>query len=324
MFSVVIPLFNKSAYIEKCLKSVLAQKYKQFELIVINDGSTDDGPEKVKAIIAQNTRFPLGTIRLLNQPNKGVSVTRNNAVKIARYEYIAFLDADDWWNEYFLEEMKSLIDLCPEAKLYGSNYFYVKAGKNRLENKGLADEFTLGYINYIATYASTFVVPINCSFAVVQKEAFLAEGGFKPNLKLGEDFDLWLRLALKYKVAYFNKPLAFSNQDVNINQRALGKGKKWKTSEHFIFNLEYLEEEEQRNHDLKKLLNGLRVRSLIPFWINGLHAKEVTRLLEKIDFQTQSPYFNRVYHWPLLIVKTWFRFLSIGSFVKRRIKLLLD
>jgi len=303
------------------LQSVLLQTFQDFEIIVVNDGSTDEGPEVVNTIIAQNSTSSVGRVRIINFQNAGVSVARNNGVGFANNEYIAFLDADDWWDEQFLSEMKSLIELCPEANLFGSNYFYVKAGRNRLEDKGLPSEFTAGYINYITTYSCRFVVPFNCSFVVVRKDAFLAEGGFKPNLKLGEDFDLWIRLALKYKVAYMNKPLAYSNQDVPKDQRALGMNKKWTVSEHYIFNLGYLNKEESQNPALKYLLDGLRVRSLILFRINGWYKKETSLLLEKIDFSMQQAFFKRVYTWPLYIIKTWFHIISCGSYVKRKMQL---
>src|ERR1041385_1644883 len=112
MFSVVIPLYNKSTHVVKTINSVLNQTFEIFELIVINDGSTDDGPDKVKG-------FSDKRIRLINQTNAGVSQARNKGVDLASYEYIAFLDADDWWDIHFLEEMKGLIEKYSEAALYG-------------------------------------------------------------------------------------------------------------------------------------------------------------------------------------------------------------
>ena len=135
MFSVVIPLYNKSAYIGKCIQSVLNQTFREFEIIIINDGSTDDGFEQVHRIfnsIRENTAQESNLrynnlepflkitysipntmhdikITLINQKNSGVSTARNNGVKTAFYDYIAFLDADDWWESNYLEEMKYLI-----------------------------------------------------------------------------------------------------------------------------------------------------------------------------------------------------------------------
>lgn len=313
MFSIIIPLYNKADYICKSIQSVLDQTYTDFELIIINDGSSDNSLDKVKC-------YSDPRLHIINQSNSGVSISRNRGVIAANYDYIAFLDADDWWDERFLEGIKSLIELCPEAKLFGSNYFYVKAGKNRLEDKGLPTGFTSGYINYITTYSSSFVAPFNCSFVVVRKDVFLTEGGFKPTLKLGEDFDLWIRMALKYKVAYINNPLAYSNQDVPNDKRALGMSKRWTVSEHYIFKMEYLDEEESKNPSLKYLLDGLRVRSLIPFRINDWYIKETSLLIEKVDFSMQPPFFKRVYKWPLYIMRTWFYIISIGSFVKHKIQ----
>ena len=104
MFSIIIPLYNKAAYIQKAIQSILAQTFKQYEIIIVNDGSTDNSLDVVNTC-------PLSTVdyQLIDQPNKGVSTTRNNAIKLAKYEYIAFLDADDWWEPTYLEEMKKLI-----------------------------------------------------------------------------------------------------------------------------------------------------------------------------------------------------------------------
>ena len=186
-FVVIIPLYNKSAYIAKAIESVLNQSFGDFELIIINDGSTDDGSEKVK-------QFSDTRIRLINQPNAGVSAARNYGVDKAKYEYIAFLDADDWWHPNFLEEMKRLIEKYRDAALYGSNFFIVKNGINYSSTVGLDKTFKEGYIDYCEVYASTFCVPINCSFVVVSKKVFLEEHGFKTQLAFGEDFDLWIRI----------------------------------------------------------------------------------------------------------------------------------
>ena len=109
MFSVIIPLYNKAAYIEKAINSVLAQNFKEFELIIVNDGSTDDSFSKLTVICnrlsVENPEI-FNKIKIVQQENQGVSTARNNGVKIAKYDYIAFLDADDWWESTFLEEMK--------------------------------------------------------------------------------------------------------------------------------------------------------------------------------------------------------------------------
>jgi glycosyltransferase involved in cell wall biosynthesis len=337
MFSVIIPLYNKGVCIEKCLHSVLNQSFRDFEVIIMNDGSTDDGTERVMDIIqsssgwrAEGARLRTKSkengglnyenkIRLISQPNSGVSSARNNGVKAAKYDYIAFLDADDWWDEHFLEEMHELAIRYPDAALFGSNYYYVKNRNNRIENKGLPGGFVSGYIDYISLYASHFVVPVNCSFVVVKKDSFLSDGGFKPNLKFGEDFDLWIRLALKHPVAYMNKPLAFSNQDLPADNRAVGNPELYNPENHFIFNLGYLEAQESSDPVLKCLLDGLRVRSLQQYYLKGKFSAETTELLKSVDFSKQPLYYRFIYKSPKPLVKLFFSVCRIGSKIKQEL-----
>ncbi|WP_080237110.1 glycosyltransferase family 2 protein [Spirosoma rigui] len=310
MFSVVIPLFNKAIYIEKAVESVIQQTYADFELIIINDGSTDDSWLRV-------TKIRDSRITFIDQPNVGVSDSRNRGVKQARFEYIAFLDADDWWESTFLEQMSRLIQDYGEANLFGSNYYYVKHGKARVEPKGLPDTFRSGYINYIDLYVSEFCVLINCSFVVVRKQAFVQMGGFKSNLRFGEDIDLWIRLALTSKVAYLNKPLAYSNQDVDGESRAVGRQTLYSPEANFIFNLAYLKSAEEESAALKRLLDGLRVRVLLPYYLANQYVSEVRSVLAEVDFSQQPVYYRRAYALPALLVRPYFEFMKVGSFCKR-------
>lgn len=310
MFSVIIPLYNKELYIEKAVESVLEQTFREFELIVIDDGSTDKSRQRLEAI-----HDPRLTV--ISQPNAGVSTTRNRGVEIARYSWIAFLDADDWWHPDFLKELSALIVKYPDAVLYGSNYFYVKHGLHRVEEKGLAPEFTAGYIDYVASYAASFCVPINCSFVVVRKTAFEAVGGFKPNLRMGEDFDLWIRLALVGKVAYINKPLAYSNQDADGTNRAIGDTHLYSPQHHVTFNLAFLKPAEEQSPVLKKLVDGLRVRSLLPYYLAGQHIELVRQVLRDVNFASQPLLYRFLYRAPVRLINVYFQVQRVGAMVKR-------
>ncbi len=310
MFSVVIPLYNKERYIIKAVRSVLAQTFGQFELIVVNDGSTDESRHRLEAV-----NDPRLTV--IDQPNRGVSTARNQGVAVANHEWIAFLDADDWWHPDFLTELATLITNYPDAVLYGSNYFYVKHGRNQVEDKGLSPDFTAGYIDYTAVYAARFCVPINCSFAVVRKTAFNAVGGFKPTLRMGEDFDLWIRLALIGPVAYVNKPLAYSNQDVDATNRAISK--LHSPQNHVTFNLAFLKSAEGKTPMLKKLTDGLRVRSLLPYYLAGQHVEAVKKVLADVDFARQPMRYRLLYRAPILLIRSYVQAKQIGSVVKRAI-----
>lgn len=312
MFTVIVPLYNKADHILKCVQSILAQTYPQFELIIVNDGSTDNSLQLLNEL--KDDR-----IKIISQQNAGVSTARNNGAKEAKYGYLAFLDADDWWDPHFLEEMKGLIEKYPDAGLYGSNFYLVKNSISHPSTVGLDKEFKAGYIDYFQTYANTFCVPINCSFVVLPKSIFDAAHGFKSHLKYGEDFDLWLRIALTHKVAYINKALAYSNQDVVSHNRALGGNKLYNKDEYFIFNLGYSEPYETKNEQLKRLMDGLRVRSLLRYYLSKKYVQEVRELLSKVNFNLQPMFFRLVYNIPLPVVKSYFAVMNWAAGVKKKI-----
>ena len=268
MFSVIIPLYNKAPYIEKAIRSVAAQTCQEFELIVIDDGSTDiaapQPPKGGVSISYSDIEALIGEKGfLVRQTNVGVSITRNTGASLAKYDYIAFLDADDWWAPTYLEEMKALISQYPEAGIYGSSYFKVKNGKHIPANIGVEPGFQHGLINYFRVYAKTLWMPLWTGATILRKDVFNENNGFKPTLKLGEDFDLWVRVAIKYPVAFLNKPLAYYNQDVDQSSRGVVDEKIYNPSEFITFNLDFLAEEERIDSNVKSLLDRLRVYSLL-------------------------------------------------------------
>lgn len=292
MFSIIIPLYNKANYIEKAIKSVIAQTYQEFELIVVNDGSIDLDDEALEKGFEST---PLHDLILLNeravymkQPNQGVSVARNNGVKQAKNRYICFLDADDWWKPDFLEKMRELILEYPDAGIYGCRYELFKNGNYRNTNIGLPQNFEKGLIDYCSVYSSTLSMPLWTGAVVIPKNVIESENGFKPGLKLGEDFDLWIRIALKYPVIFINKVLAVYNQDVEAVNRAVVNKKLFEPSTHYIFNIEYLQEQENQNPKLKYLLDRLRVYTLLRYRIQNAYIREVNREIAKVDFSKQS------------------------------------
>ena len=121
MISVVVPLYNKKSSIKSTIESVLAQTYKDFELIVVDDGSTDGSADVVKS-------FDDNRIRLISKENGGVSSARNEGIREAKNEFISFLDADDLWDKDFLLEIDKLINDFPEAGILGTSYSYKKNG----------------------------------------------------------------------------------------------------------------------------------------------------------------------------------------------------
>jgi len=312
LFSVIIPLYNKAAYVEKAIRSVLSQTYQEFELIVVNDGSTDDSLKNLQFTI-YNLQLPEEKIRIIEQQNQGVSIARNNGVKEAQYDFIAFLDADDWWEPTYLEEMKALIEEFPEAGIYGCGYYILKNRQKRVAPIGVEPDFEKGMINYCQVYAKTLCMPLWTGATIIKKTIFESEKGFKPNLKLGEDFDLWIRVAMKYPVAFLNKSLANYNQDVELSSRGVVEDKIYLPKNHFIFNLEYLNCEEKTNLDLKILLDKLRLYTLLRYRLQNAFISDVKIEIKKVNFKYQSFSDSLGYFLPVSVLNVYYKLRKIVS-----------
>ena len=307
-FSVIIPLYNKEPYLSKALASVIEQTFRDFELIVVDDGSTDDSFK-----VAQDVLKDAGVKQqLIRQENAGVSMARNNGVMAASGDYICFLDADDWWAPSFLERMDWLIHAYPDAGIYGTNYYVVKNGRQRI----CVTTAKTGYINYCRSYAEKLQMPLTSISVAIPKDVFQSSGGFKPHLKLGEDFDLWIRIALSHKVAFLDEPLAFYFQDSNPVWR--GTGHLTDPKVHMLWNLDYLSEEEKKNPDYKQLIDNLRTYSLLPYYLSNRYHKDAKQELAKVDWRKQPRKTGFLYKCPVWLLKLRRRFLKTGSRIKQR------
>lgn len=323
LFSVIIPLYNKAPYIEKALRSVAVQTCSDYELIVVDDGSKDDSAAIAEKCLNGCWLSMPQPVKLIRQANAGVSMARNNGVVASQGEYVCFLDADDWWEPTFLEEMAKLIAEFPDAGIYGTNYIIVNETKHKTRVAPIAvnDGFEKGYINYCQVYAKTLCMPLTSISVAISRNIFDETRGFKPNLKLGEDFDLWVRIALKYKVAFLNKPLSNYNQDVDLANR--GVGRLHKPENHMLWNLDYLEDEEKINPDYKQLIDNLRTYGLLPYYLSEKYHEAAKKELAKVDWRKQPANYRRQYRMPIWLLKVRQKVLSIGSRIKQALKKLL-
>ena len=313
-YSVIIPLYNKAPYVAKAIQSVLAQSYTDYELIVMNDGSKDDS-----AAIAAQTIEGYHHCRLIQQENAGVSVARNNGVLATQGDYFCFLDADDWWEPTFLEEMTELIEEFPNAGIYGTNYTIVNETKHktRVALDGLETGFKKGYINYCQVYAKTLTMPLTSTSVAIPRLIFDEMHGFPKGIKLGEDFMLWIHIALRYDVVFLNKPLAYYNQDVDTTNR--GVGRLHKPEEHMLWNLEDLEPLEQTNWDYKQLVDNLRTYVLYPYYLSKEYHDRAAVELEKVDWTRQTKHVQKQYGRPLSVQRFLFSVRRLGSRAKSKL-----
>lgn len=308
-FSIIIPLYNKAPYIKKALGSVMEQTFRDYELIVVDDGSADDSYSIAKDAL-EGSRLDY---QLIHQDNTGVSTARNNGVTASHGDYLCFLDADDWWAPTFLERMDWLIKEYSEARIYGTNYYYVKNGHHSV----CVTTADTGYINYFKVYAERLQMPLWTGATCMPRDVFDETGGFDPKLKLGEDFCLWIKVALKYKVAFLNEALSYYYQDSDATWRLVGKLHDPRV--HMLWNLQDLEAIEATNPDYKVLIDRLRVYSLFPYYLSDRYRDAAKKELAKVDWEKQSKKTQRIYSLPIPFLKFRQAILKTGSLIKQTI-----
>ena len=202
MFSIIIPLYNKADYIAETLKSVLNQTYCDYEVIVVNDSSTDNSLEVASSF--QDER-----IHIYTKENEGVSAARNYGIMRAKYDYIAFLDADDIWESDYLECQKKLIEIYPNAGIYSTAFYSLEKGKRKLRNVLINEHTHFLVHDYFKESVMNGLSICWTSSLCLKKEIIERIPMFRVGIKRGEDLDLWLRIALNYDVAYLNLPKVF-------------------------------------------------------------------------------------------------------------------
>jgi glycosyltransferase involved in cell wall biosynthesis len=196
-FSVIIPLFNKGPFIARAIESVLHQTIQNFEIIVIDGQSYDDGPEIVK-------NFNDSRILFFVQSGKGVSNARNEGVNLAKNDFIAFLDADDEWMPNHLETIIELINKFPEAGIFSTTIIQQTTDGRiqQVDYKCIPTPPWQGLLpDYFKSGALGFS-PVCTSVVVIPKKVFINIGGFPEGFWFGEDLDLFGKIALKYPVAF--------------------------------------------------------------------------------------------------------------------------
>ncbi len=198
-FSVVIPLYNKEKDIYNTIKSVLNQTYNKFEIIIVNDGSTDNGAAIVKSITDHR-------VKLFETQNKGVSSARNFGVNKASYDNIAFLDADDYWYPNHLESFRKLVKIYPEGKWYANAYEILNNRrliipmKNLILSNGIN---WMGHVDNIFKYCLEDCL-VWTSAVCMKKDFFLNTGGFNTSLDVDQDTDLWIRAGISSGIYFSN------------------------------------------------------------------------------------------------------------------------
>jgi glycosyltransferase involved in cell wall biosynthesis len=193
--SVVVPLYNKAEYIERAISSLLKQTYPDFEVVVVDDGSTDGGADIVTEIAEPR-------VRMVRQENKGEGAARNRGIRESRGSLIAMLDADDEWDPEFLESVVALAQRFPDAGIYATGYRSVYRG-GLITETSLASDGSDMCIRVYDYFKKACVAGFVWSSAqAIPRFVYDKVGGFDEATPIGIDLDMWGRIALRYPVAY--------------------------------------------------------------------------------------------------------------------------
>jgi glycosyltransferase involved in cell wall biosynthesis len=201
LISIIIPLYNKSEYIENTIKSVKSQKFLDFEVIIVDDGSTDGGVDLARQAICFDSRF-----RIVSQKNSGVSSARNHGARLAEGQLLSFLDADDEWDGGFLQQMWVLRLSYPSAKLYSSAYRLRRDGTLLEKSFGIESKVAMNYPFF--ALAAHHQPAIWTSATLVDSKTFLKVGGFPLEMSVGEDVVLWVKFIAEGDYVFLNECLA--------------------------------------------------------------------------------------------------------------------
>ncbi|HJV51810.1 MAG TPA: glycosyltransferase family A protein [Noviherbaspirillum sp.] len=194
--SVIIPLYNKAAFIEYAIQSVLDQRHQRFEIIVVDDGSQDDGAARVRRL-----RDP--RIRLIGQANAGVSRARNRGIAHAQGDLICFLDADDWYLPSYLGTIVAMAKRHADIAYFATGFRRVTTPDGSGMHWDAGDTSRLEVIEDCFDHRRRFG-GVFCTVSVAVRRATLAalQPCFPPGESMGEDLDLWFRLAERSRLAY--------------------------------------------------------------------------------------------------------------------------
>lgn len=270
MFSVIIPYYKKRNYIERCIDSVLSQSFKNFEIILVDDGSNDDLYEIVDSKYKDK-------LKLITQHNMGVSAARNAGIANASLEYIAFLDADDYWSPFYLESLRmTILELNCDIVATGFTHKKENLQIERLpikKNIVTIDEYLL---------RSAYSAIIFTSSVVATKELIIRTGVFDTSLNRGEDIDMWFRLIINCnKFVKINNLLSF--YDIEVENQATSQKSDFQYS--FVRKIEQLSQIDYRHYLFSKRFMYYRL-----FDLNISHPNKTKFFIEMLNLD--RPFFS--------------------------------
>ncbi|MFN3969591.1 glycosyltransferase family 2 protein [Flavobacterium sp.] len=268
-FSIVIPVFNKEKFVANTLKSVLSQTFSDYEIIIVNDGSTDNSEAVIKTFTDERVQY-------FNKENEGVAVARNFGIDKAKSDFFCFLDADDFWHPAFLETMHTYSQKFPEQKVFACAIEVETQNKTFPANYSIAKNEASEIVDFFD--ASQKECALWTSSVVIHKSVFETVGNFDTKIKKGEDTELWIRIGLQFPVVFIWEILARYVYDRSSVSRNLNYYFEPYTFEKYA-------SEEKKNPKLKQYLDLNRFSAVIKCKLSG-DIKTAKAIYKQIDLDT--------------------------------------
>ena len=252
-FSIVIPVYNKEKFVVKTIESVLSQTFTDYEIIIVNDGSTDQSEAKISV-------FKDNRIKYYSKKNEGVAQARNFGIEKATADYIYFLDADDYWYPTFLETMHRYSSELPEQKVFATAIEIETKNKTIPAHYSIPSTSDFEIVNFFD--ASQKECALWTSSVCIHKSVFEKVGDFDTKIKHGEDTELWIRIGLQFPIVFIRKILArYVYDDKSISRNSNYYFEQYTFDKYAV--------EEKKNPALKKYMDLNRFSAVIKCRLNG-------------------------------------------------------
>lgn len=221
LISIITPTYNREAFLPAAIESVLAQSYKEFELIIVDDGSTDNSRELINAYADKDPR-----VKYLYQENQRQSVARNYALSIAKGDFICFLDSDNYWPHDKLEKSLKAFEQHPEADIVYGDCITIDEQGNELHRNNMH--------RYSGNIAALLLKDnfVSMNTTMTRRKCFNEMGGMSGKRRVADDYDLWLKFSARYRFQYIPEFLAYYR--VMENQISSNKKLRFETNEKII------------------------------------------------------------------------------------------
>lgn len=277
LLSIVIPLYNKAQSIKQTIECIQSQTYQEWEIVIVDGYSQDGSLEIAQEMAATDARIHIH----MQENRRGVTPARNESVMHAQYEHIVFMDADDYWEENYLEKMVKLIQDFPECGIWG-----IAHGTMTGEQKMADPRFASSYRGMLPESPwAEWGCPFWTSATAISKTAFEGVGGFDNRIIYGEDIDLWWRIMLNYRAA-LDATEVLSYYRVDAENRACNHVFPLKL--HIPYYIEKYQAYREQNADFRRFYDLQMLYRLFPYCFEKQYRSDVKRIVKQIDFSLQK------------------------------------